>query len=1244
MGHFCFSSFFLTQKGCKIINIILYPLLAFTGRQAMNVIPHPITEEAALNLLASIPFTDLPAAARGLARLTRQFPDPSCATCLPHLLQSLDSAADPGRVLASFERFVENYPSQIDLTHLLASQPRSVEVLALIFSGSQYLTDILLRRPEQIHLLLVQSRLTLQKSPEQYTREALAATSGASDRNGRLNALRRWQRGELLRIGAGDLVGQLDLPALTRQLSYLAEGVVRAALAILSGSETPQPGFAIIAMGKLGGHELNYSSDIDLLFVSASDESGFARLGQQVIEALAGISDEGFLYRVDMRLRPWGRTGALVPSLNAYLTYLSGPARLWEKQALMKARWIAGDAALGQDFLLRASGPIYDLDPETIRKEVLEMKQRTETYLHQRGRDWGEVKLGEGSIRDIEFIVQYLQMAHGARQPELRTGRTLSALRRLHQYGLLPLDDRRTLLEGYLFLRTVEHHLQLMHYRQSQTLPADPVPQRDLARRLGFDGPDPAEAFLAHYQQHSTAIRDLYLKYIAGIPPEKEPIPEQPPEVRQHIERMDPTYAATFSVHDVRRHAALAGKLDADHLAFVDANPLEDEAWRVTVIAFDYPGELALICGLMFSYGLDIMDGSVFTYEPLNSSPAPDSPALNLRRKIVDVFTVRPTHAALPEDIWTRYATELESLLRLVQNRNPQDARLQLARRAAGALGDIQTGLAPLYPIEIEIDNELSKRYTVLRINSTDTIGFLYELTNALALTRLYIARVEIETTGQQVADVIYVTDEQGQKITSPEKQHELRAATVLIKHFTHLLPLSPDPQSALLHFGELVAGLFARTGWPNELASLERPEVLQSLARLLGVSEFLWDDFLRMQYENLFPVVQDVDALRTAKDHTRLQADLSAALRSVHPGPQAPSETPAWHAILNAFKDREMFRIDMRHILGHTSEFRDFSEELTDLAEVVVNTAFYLCHEDLRWQYGDPRLEEGPIAQMSVMALGKCGGRELGFASDIELMFIYEGNGRTEGRDRISTAEFYEKLVENFLRAIHARREGVFEIDLQLRPYGKAGSLAISLEAFKRYFVPDGPAWPYERQALVKLRAIAGSNDLGSRIEALRDRIVYRGVPFDATAMHAMRERQLRHLVKGGTFNPKYSPGGLVDIEYLVQGLQMSHGHLNPELRTTNTYTALAALAAAGIVSDLDYPRLRKAYTFFRWLIDGLRVVAGNARDLVVPAPDSEGFAYLSRRMLYTEPDRLKDDLELYSAAVLELGRNLLS
>ena len=152
--------------------------------------------------------------------------------------------------------------------------------------------------------------------------------------------------------------------------------------------------------------------------------------------------------------------------------------------------------------------------------------------------------------------------------------------------------------------------------------------------------------------------------------------------------------------------------------------------------------------------------------------------------------------------------------------------------------------------------------------------------------------------------------------------------------------------------------------------------------------------------------------------------------------------------------------------------------------------------------------------------------------------MFIYAGNGITTGPRVITSAEFYEKLVENFVSATRARREGIFEVDLQLRPYGKAGSLAVPLDSFRRYFAPGGPAWAYERQALVKMRPVAGDQALGHTVCDLRDAFVYTGEPFDVTSMRAMRERQLRHLVRGGTFNLKYSLGGLVDIEYLLQGL----------------------------------------------------------------------------------------------------------
>jgi glutamate-ammonia-ligase adenylyltransferase len=280
----------------------------------------------------------------------------------------------------------------------------------------------------------------------------------------------------------------------------------------------------------------------------------------------------------------------------------------------------------------------------------------------------------------------------------------------------------------------------------------------------------------------------------------------------------------------------------------------------------------------------------------------------------------------------------------------------------------------------------------------------------------------------------------------------------------------------------------------------------------------------------------------------------------------------------------------------------------------------------------------------MSVCALGKFGGRELGFASDIELMFIYAGNGETTGPNAITTSEFYEKVVETIVSAIRAKREGIFEIDLQLRPYGKSSNLAVALDAFRRYFATEGPAWAYERQALVRLRPVAGDIELGRQVENLRDEFVYTVEPFDATAMRAMRERQIRHLVTGGTFNAKYSPGGLVDAEYLVQGLQITHGYGNPGLRRTNTREALAALAEAGILSADDYTRLRRAHTFLRWLMDALRVVRGNAKDLTVPATDSEEFAFLARRLRFgNDLARLRDDLAYHTASVQELSTRLL-
>jgi glutamate-ammonia-ligase adenylyltransferase len=394
------------------------------------------------------------------------------------------------------------------------------------------------------------------------------------------------------------------------------------------------------------------------------------------------------------------------------------------------------------------------------------------------------------------------------------------------------------------------------------------------------------------------------------------------------------------------------------------------------------------------------------------------------------------------------------------------------------------------------------------------------------------------------------------------------------------------------------------------------------------------------MQYTNLFPVVKDVDELSTSKLKAQLENELAEALQTNRVG---DVEYADWRATLNAFKDRELFRIDMRHILGLTREIDDFGYELTDLAEVTVCTALAQCDSDLRAKHGDPLLENGDPCGLALLALGKCGGRELGFASDIELMLVYAGDGRTEGTTPISTADYYEKLVRSVDNSIQTRQEGIFHIDLRLRPYGKAGSMAVSFDSFKKYYASDGAAWAYERQALVKMRPITGDEKLIDALCRLRDRYAYESGSFDVTAMRAMRERQIRHIVTGGTFNAKFSPGGLVDIEYLIQGLQINQGAQNPALRLTNLREAMAALHTSGFLSNEDYTRLRKAHTFLRWLVDSLRVVRGNSKDVTMPVFGSDEFVFLARRLRYEDAEHLRDDLSRYVADVQEINSRLL-
>lgn len=1155
----------------------------------------------------------------------------SLSRALPALLAVLEEAATPDVSLINLDRYLKIVPDRSHALEYLSENPRAVEILVRLFVGSQYLTDVLLQHPEYLNLLTQHNRLAEIKSRPQFYEEGLLDAERELDWSSRVNAIKLFQKRELLRIAACDKFGLLNLKVVTLQLSLLADSIVQLILHISrEGLPESDDDFCVLAMGKLGGEELNYSSDIDLVFVGREDGSRHVQLAQRLIRGLSERTSAGFLYRVDMRLRPWGRAGALVTTKHAYLDYLRKDGRLWEKQALLKARPIAGNLSLGEEVLSQLRPLVFQVDPEATRKNVLEMKQEIEARLATQGLLESEIKGGRGGIRDVEFTVQFLQQVSGGQNPAVASINTLDGIVRLAEHDVIQADEYRQLTSGYSFLRTVEHSLQLLNNQQAHTLPTSQRELAYLARRIDFPG---TQEFMEYHDRHRAAIRRIFMKYV-GHDLAAHTVLLPPPTTSQLLGGHLPGYQELFTESQQHNHLRLLTTLTALKRVKVQGVPLDDHRWEVTIVGFDEPGELSVICGLLLSHGMNIVSGDIFTgYQTIRTGME-----LQTGRLFIDVFQVQANQSISPQEYWKRFESDLESIIVEPHPSARSAQQVRLARRVANLVEfEPEAEATPLLPLVIEVDNDHDPDVTVLRIAGEDTIGFLYELTNALSLCGILIRRVTIRTTQTQVTDTLYVTDEFERKITDPHHLKELRSAVTLIRHFTHLLPHAPNPEAALLHFRALLKRLFSNPDWAEHIESLDRSEVLGALSRLLGVSDFLSEELLRQEVTRVLPILTDSSLRQDAKASSQLMSELDQELKGAVSLDQQ-------RTILNGFKEREMLRVDMRHVLGQQESMTGFSLELSDIADVVLQATLVISQKELHSQFGVPTLSSGDACRITVCTLGKCAGRELGFASDIELMFLYQGEGRTSGPESISNEEYFDRLTDRFVKTSQSRRKGIFEIDLRLRPHGRAGSRAVTLESFRRYFSSSGPAWPFERQSLVKLRPTAGDIGFGGEILALRDELIYTGTAFDVAAMRALRDKQIRQLVTPGTFHAKLSPGGLVDIEYLVQGLQLIHGGRFPSVRTPNTREAMKALEAVGAMTAEQRLLLRDAHRFMRRLIDALRMVRGDATDLTVPARQTEEHRLLARRMrLFKDSFDLSADIESYSTMVQELALSLL-
>ena len=981
------------------------------------------------------------------------------------VLEAALNSPNPETALNHFSRFSEVVFNRRWLYRLLQDAPFLLDPVIFCFGASTYLSETLIRNPEYFYDIIDANVMGTVKTSEMMYEELARSLSYFDSVDQKLRVLRRYKRRETLRIGLCDLLKAVDVKTTTWELSNLAEAALQHCYEIgrdqvmqpkygtpLNEDGTAPCRFAIIGMGKLGGYELNFSSDIDLIFVYSDDaktDTGtenseyFARFCEFIIKAMSEITPEGYVFRVDIRLRPESSAGVIIRSMESYESYYEGWGDLWERQALIKARPVAGDMAFGDEFIRMIQPFVYQryLDGVTlgeIKADIGRTKVRIEERLVGEGANLEKhVKLGPGGIRDIEFTVQCLQMIHGAKRKSLCSHNSLEAISALKENELFTAEDADALATAYRFLRSVENGIQVEADQQRYSVPEREAEERELARRVGYEHTaetDALVAFRQDYRRHTERVRAIFQK--------------------------------------------------------ITATTIESED------------------------GLDI---SVLLSE---------------------------------ED-----PKQLETFLSEFRFENVRESQRLLRRLANGGEG---------------IQFSPSVRRTFFKL-----------------------------------------------------------APTLL-----NVLRESPNPDMALRYLSAFTDKVGARSSYYTMFA--DQPSTLEVLTRVCGTSLYLADMLIAS------PELFDLLTVPTLVERSKTLAEKqSEALQIV-------SEAPAGRTfpMLRRYKNDEIWRIALRNILGHAT-LPTTTEELSDLAEAVLQAIYSEIGAELREEHGTPLNPDGTPATFAIVAMGKFGGRELNFSSDLDVMYVYSADGETtEGMPNV---EFFAAVgLELVNRLAGSQGMGIYEVDLRLRPYGTGGAIALSLAGYQNYYANTGEVW--ERQALTRARVVAGDIEgVGHRFLEIAHGFCYGGSLTSeeiAQIVHTRKRKEAqatrrtstrrrgRSKTQTPTANVKSGYGGLVDIEFAVQTLQLVHGGEAPSIRVQNTPLAIAKLQDIGVLTAAQRDGLSEAYLYLRRVENALRIVHDRALD-ALPKNRTE-LAQLARRLGY----EATEDTSIVDAFSRDYGR----
>jgi glutamate-ammonia-ligase adenylyltransferase len=540
------------------------------------------------------------------------------------VLAALAAAADPDLALASLARL----PHDTALWMALRTDEDFRARLTAVLGVSAALGDHLARHHGDWTLLSGPGALR-RPSAGELTGDLLAAVlPGGGDGSGSTDpatALRVAYRRRLLHLAARDLTGADGFAEVAAELADLAAAALEAALTIARSQLPPDAArcrLAVIAMGKCGGRELNYASDIDVIFVAGEgDVASATRLAAAMIRVCSAIGTEEALFPVDPNLRPEGRDGPLVRTLASHRAYYERWAKTWEFQALLKARPVAGDTSLGAEYVATVGPMVWEsAQRENFVADVQAMRRRVLGSLPA-DRAGREIKLGPGGLRDIEFAVQLLQLVHGRTDETLRAAATLDALAALAKGGYVGREDAASLAAAYQFLRTVEHLLQLRHLRRTHTLPEDPSVLRQVGRAMRAmrrdqapEAADPADDLVAQWRRHASQARRLHeklfyrplLEAVARLPTDDVRLTKQGARARlealgyadpagalRHIEALTSGMSRRAAIQRTLLPAMLgwfadAAQPDAGLLAFHQvSDALGDSSWYLRLLRDD---------------------------------------------------------------------------------------------------------------------------------------------------------------------------------------------------------------------------------------------------------------------------------------------------------------------------------------------------------------------------------------------------------------------------------------------------------------------------------------------------------------------------------------------------------------------------------------------------------------------------------------------------------------------------------